>query len=208
MDGVDVTMRDTTAGYNSPRVKIRGLDMDRGTKLRKAIIRRIAKVHTGMSAFLSAWILTALILSFCCFSTALSMPAVDTYATAEGDSLISARVEVELDIFSGNPNPVWILSEADGVLFLNELAMLPKDSDKELSDNLGYRGFIAKMINGTEESFVRIQNGTVQLSQNETNIFYSDQDRHLERWLLNSGKPTLKSDLFKIVEAHLIITTP
>lgn len=168
-------------------------------------IRRIATVNIEMSAFLSVWILPVLILSFCSPSPALSMPAVDTYAKAEGDSLPSARVEVELDIFSGNPNPVWILSEADGVLFLNELAMLPRDSDKELSDNLGYRGFIAKVINGTEESFVRIQNGTVQLSQNGTNICYLDQDRHLERWLLNSGEATLKSDLFKIVAAHLKI---
>jgi hypothetical protein len=83
--------------------------------------------------------------------------------------------------------------------------MLPRDSDKELSDNLGYRGFIAKVINGTEESLVRIQNGTVQLSQNGTNICYRDQDRNLERWLLNSGEATLKSDLFKIVAAHLKI---
>ena len=168
-------------------------------------IRRIATVNIEMSAFLSVWILPVLILSFCSPSPALSMPAVDTYATAEGDSLTSARVEVELDIFSGNPNPVWILSEADGVLFLNELAMLPRDSEKELSDNLGYRGFIAKVINGTEESLVRIQNGTVQLSQNGTNICYRDQGRHLERWLLNSGEATLKSDLFKIVAAHLKI---
>ena len=114
---------------------------------------------------------------------------------------MSARVEVELDIFSGNPNPIWILSDADGVLFLKKLAMLPKASAKELSDNLGYRGFIVKVINETGESPVRIQNGTVQLSQNDTNVYYRDQNRDLERWLLNSGKPTIRSDLFKIVES-------
>lgn len=113
---------------------------------------------------------------------------------------MSAWVEAELDIFSGNPNPVWILSGADGVHFLKKLAMLPRASAKELHDNLGYRGFIVKVINETEESLIRIQNGTVQLSQNGTNVYYSDQDRHLERWLLNSGKSTLRSDLFEIVE--------
>jgi len=121
-------------------------------------------------------------------------------ATADIDSATSARVEVELDIFSGNPNPIWILSEADGVLFLKKLAMLPKASAKELSDNLGYRGFIVKVINETGESFVRIQNGTVQLSQSGINIYYSDQNRNLERWLLNSGKPILRSDLYDMVE--------
>jgi hypothetical protein len=153
-----------------------------------------------MNAILLAWILPALILSFCSPSPASSMPTLDAYAKAEGDSLMSARVHVELDIFSGNPNLVWILSEADGVLFLKKLAMLPQASAKELHDDLGYRGFIVEVINETEDSLIRIQNGTVQLSQNDNNVYYSDQNRHLERWLLNSGKPTLRSDLFKIVE--------
>ena len=153
-----------------------------------------------MNAILPAWILPALIISLCSPSPALSMPTLDAYAKAEGDSLMSARVEVELDIFSGNPNPVWILSKADGVLFLKKLAMLPQASAKELHDDLGYRGFIVEVTNETEGCLVRVQNGTIQLSQNDTNVYYRDQNRHLERWLLNSGKPTLRSDLFKIVE--------
>jgi hypothetical protein len=155
-----------------------------------------------MNAILSAWILPALILSFCSPSPASSMPTLDAYAKAEGGSLLSAWVEVELDVFSGNPNPVWILSEADGVIFLKKLAMLPQASATELHDDLGYRGFIVEVINETEASLIRIQNGTVQLSQNDTNVYYSDQDRHLERWLLNSGEPALRSDLFKIVESE------
>jgi hypothetical protein len=62
----------------------------------------------------------------------------------------------KLDIFSGHPNPEWILSGADGLLFLKKLAMLPQASAKELDDNLGYRGFIVKAINETGESLVRI----------------------------------------------------
>jgi len=164
------------------------------------IIRRTATVNIEMSAFLSAWILPVLILSFCSPSPALSMPAVDAYAKAEGDRLMSASYEVVLDIFSGNPNPAWVLSEADCVIFQKKLAMLPGASAKDLFNNLGYRGFIVKVINETEESLVRIQNGTVQLSQNGTNLYYRDQNRDLERWLLNSGKPALRGDLFKMVE--------
>ena len=153
-----------------------------------------------MSALLSAWILAALILLACSPLPALSMQTADKYATADEDRAMSARVEVELDIFSGNPNPVWILPEANGVLFLKKLAMLPNASAIELSDNLGYRGFIAKVINETGESLVRIQNGTVQLSRSGINVYYSDQNRHLERWLLNSGKPILRSDLYDMAE--------
>jgi hypothetical protein len=158
-----------------------------------------------MSTILQAWIFSVLIISLCGPLPALSAPILDTHALAEGDCLMSACVEAELDIFSGNPNPVWILSGADGVLFLKKLAMLPRASARELHDNLGYRGFIVKVINETGESLVRIslvriQNGTVQISQNNTTVYYSDQDRHLERWLLNSGKPALSSDLFKMAE--------
>ena len=42
--------------------------------------------------------------------------------------------------------------------------------------------------------------GGSALKKNNTTIDYSDQERHLERWLMNSGKPTLRSDLFKKVE--------
>jgi hypothetical protein len=164
------------------------------------IMRRKATVHIAMSALLSTRILPALILLVCSPQPALSMQTVDQYATADGDSAISSRIEVELDIFSGNPNPVWILPEAYGVLFLKKLSMLPKASATELSDNLGYRGFIIKVINESVESLIRIQNGTVQFSQSGTNVYYSDQNRNLERWLLNSGKPILRSDLYDIVE--------
>ena len=116
-----------------------------------------------MSALLPAWILPLLIISLCSQPPASSTPILDTNAKAEGDRLLSAWVEAELDIFSGNPNPVWILSGADGAFFLKKLAMLPQASAKELYDNLGYRGFIVKVINETGEclvqiSLVRIQN--------------------------------------------------
>jgi hypothetical protein len=159
------------------------------------IMSRIAKVHIGMIVSLS------LILLVCSPSSALSMPTANMHATTEGDRVMSARVEVELDIFSGNPNPTWILSDADGVLFIKKLTTLQETTAKKLSNNLGYRGFIAKVVDETEESLVQIQNGTIQLSQNDINVYYSDQNRDLERWLLNTGKPSLRSDLFKIVES-------
>lgn len=113
---------------------------------------------------------------------------------------MSVRVEVELDIFSGNPNPTWILSPQEGVVFVQRLAALPPAPAKNLSTHLGYRGFIVQVAKGTEQSLVHIQNGTVQILVGDTNVYYSDRNRDLERWLLNSGKPSLKSDLFKIVE--------
>jgi len=73
-----------------------------------------------MNSLLSAWILSALILLVCSPQPALSMQTADIYATGVIDGAISSRVEVELDIFSGNPDPVWILPKMDAVLFLKK----------------------------------------------------------------------------------------
>lgn len=116
---------------------------------------------------------------------------------------MSARVEVELDIFSGNPNPTWILAPEEGVLLLQRLTTLPQAPAKDLSTHLGYRGFVVQVVQGTDQRLVHIQNGTVQILVGDMKVNYSDRNRNLERWLLNSGKPALKSDLFKMVENEL-----
>ena len=55
-----------------------------------------------------------------------------------------AHCEVELDIFSGMPNPTWTLTNAEADNFVKQLAALPRTSARELSGNLGYRGFIVQ----------------------------------------------------------------
>ena len=117
----------------------------------------------------------------------------------EGKS-IPARCEVELDIFSGMPNPTWILTDAEVDSFVKRLAALRPSSSSELSGNLGYRGFIVQCIQGSKMQVIRIQKGTVQISEGESNVYASDKDRELERWLLNTGKPHLDDELFQIAE--------
>ena len=111
--------------------------------------------------------------------------------------------DVELDIFSGMPNPTWILTNAEVDSLVKQLAALPRTSARELSGNLGYRGFIVRVTNGADTQLIRIQNGTVHISRGVTNIYACDVERALERWLLNTGKPHLKSDLVEIVEREV-----
>lgn len=133
---------------------------------------------------------------------ALSCLKTATTPQMTRDRIMSERVEIELDIFSGNPNPTWILSEAEATLFRQQLATLSEASPRELSGNLGYRGFIVQLTNGTEQRIVRVQNGIVQISQDSTDLYYSDQNRSLERWLLDSGRASLRSDLFEMVKSQ------
>ena len=114
-----------------------------------------------------------------------------------------AHGEVELDIFSGMPNPTWILTNAEADSFVKQLAALPRSSARELSGNLGYRGFIVRITQGADTQLIRIQTGTVHISKGATNLYARDADRALERWLLNTGRPHLKSDIISIVEREV-----
>jgi hypothetical protein len=110
------------------------------------------------------------------------------------------HVEVELDIFSGMPNPTWALSNSEAESFVKQLAALPRTSATELRGNLGYRGFILHVTKGADTQSIRIQSGAVQISEGGTDVYVHDEDRGLERWLLNTGKPHLKNELLQIVE--------
>jgi hypothetical protein len=167
------------------------------------MMMRVMIAQRSISGLFAVWLLLILSSSQYRPSTPFSMPTENIRATQTGARVMSARVEVELDIFSGNPNPTWILAPEEGVLFLQRLTALPPSPAKDLSTHLGYRGFVIQVVQGTEQRLVHIQNGTVQILVNNTKVNYSDRNRDLERWLLNSGKPALKSDLFKMVENEL-----
>ena len=113
---------------------------------------------------------------------------------------MSARVEVELDIFSGMPNPMWVLTNAEAASFVKQLTKLPRTLVRELSGNLGYRGFIVQVTQGADKQLIRIQTGIVHITKGATNVYGYDEDRVLERWLLNTGKPYLKNEISQIAE--------
>jgi hypothetical protein len=117
-----------------------------------------------------------------------------------GSESMPARCEVEFDIFSGMPNPTWILTDAEADSFLKQVDALPRTSPRELSGNLGYRGFIVQCSQGADTELIRIQNGSVHISKGGTNVYAYDEDRELERWLLNAARPHMDNELLQIAE--------
>lgn len=113
---------------------------------------------------------------------------------------MQTRCEVELDLFSGMPNPTWTLTKAEADSLMKQLAALPPSSAGQLSGNLGYRGFIVQCAQGANTQVIHIQNGTVHISKGVKNIYAQDKDRELERWLLNTARPHLKNEVLQIVE--------
>ncbi len=116
---------------------------------------------------------------------------------------VSARILVELDIFSGRPNPTWLLTTAEAESFGRRLAALRRSSPCEISSRLGYRGLIVDVAHGTQARLVRVQSGCVQIVEDDTTAHAHDEERELERWLIETGRPHLMQDVIEIVERGL-----
>jgi hypothetical protein len=113
------------------------------------------------------------------------------------------RAQVELDIFSGMPNPTWVLTTPDTQSLRRRLAALPHAPARGLSGRLGYRGLVVEVTNGAETRLVRIQSGNVHIAEGETTTFARDEGRELERWLIETGRPQLSENVMEVVEREM-----
>ncbi len=116
---------------------------------------------------------------------------------------MQSRIDVGLDVFSGMPNPSWILTASESERFLKQVATLPLASVGELSGRLGYRGFVVRRTQGGDVQLMRVHSGKLRISRTAQTAHAIDQGRGLERWLLVTGKPHLKGELFRLAESDL-----
>lgn len=117
-----------------------------------------------------------------------------------------AIVDVEVDIFSGRPNPRWTLSDADAALFFDRLSALPTTAARARSANLGYRGLIVSMpqrVGGEAGRDMYIQHGILELRQGTSRSFFLDTQRALERWLIGTGKAGLSPEVLEAIDTDL-----
>lgn len=94
------------------------------------------------------------------------------------------RVEVELSMYTDQPNPRWLLGKTNAEALL---AQLPEESSLVPANLEGYGGFIIRVTSGNTKRWVQVFHNT-----------------DLERWLLNSGRFCLPPDIAKRVEDHLL----
>ncbi|WP_181787395.1 hypothetical protein [Streptomyces phytophilus] len=97
-------------------------------------------------------------------------------------------IEIELDIFSGRPNPRWHLSAAERNSFLQRAleGAVPMAPASVSEGKLGYRGFLvratgdsAKVLKGRRlPTFFRVRDGLA-----------ASVDPDAEAWLLDSAEP-------------------
>jgi hypothetical protein len=110
-------------------------------------------------------------------------------------------IEVELDVFSGMPNPTWTLSRADAALFAERLSALLPGALREQDNPLGYRGLVVD----TGAEVVRVHRGSARISRGGSLVVLADPGRSLERWLFSTGAGTgvVAQEVVAVVDADL-----
>jgi hypothetical protein len=76
-----------------------------------------------------------------------------------------APVQVELDIFSGRPNPQWLFPAAAVRGVVEQVMRSPDPAPAPPVPGLGYRGFIVSNPPGSQPlpAAIRVYNGTISL---------------------------------------------
>jgi hypothetical protein len=118
-------------------------------------------------------------------------------------TVVNVAAQIELDVFSGMPNPTWQLSGTETIDLRNKLLDLPAIPEQTFEEPLGYRGIKVRFTDATGEVTLRVWRGVAQKRTVAGLTFYADQNRVLEDWLLQSGKPYISSDLFSTIQTEI-----
>lgn len=110
---------------------------------------------------------------------------------------------VELDLYSGRPNPSWPLSQADMRELAAILRGLPPARDQAPPDSLGYRGFVILGDGAALAGHDRlvVYRDLIFAGQDGAAVVLSDPGRSVERWLLARLGAELDPDLRRMIEA-------
>jgi hypothetical protein len=97
-------------------------------------------------------------------------------------------MRVELDIFSGRPNPSWELTVEEAYHLAMRLADLPAAVPEFTPRALGYRGLVIFNPEGISglPGQIRIHKGIVTIDDPESKYYRDSND--IERWLLELGR--------------------
>jgi hypothetical protein len=98
-------------------------------------------------------------------------------------------MRVELDIFSGRPNPSWELSAEEATELAKRLIPLSKAEEHSEEGGLGYRGFLISNPEAVAgiPSQIRVYQGAITISNNGIEQAYKDLNG-IERWLIQQAR--------------------
>lgn len=117
--------------------------------------------------------------------------------------MVPASARVELDIYSGRPNPSWTLPAPATADFVRLLTTLPATAPFEAAAPLGYRGFVVTWQDSSAQQAAIVQSGRVKWTSDGRSRYLVDSGRSLERWLLESGRDHLDPAVSSMVDQAL-----
>jgi hypothetical protein len=105
-------------------------------------------------------------------------------------------LEVELDIFSGMPNPRWLLSSAEEAELAEQVVADPGQlsavvtADEQFS--LGYRGLIVRRVKPDDGAWERVGAAVGDTLAGEYRVGARPASRSTAEWLLRTSEPSHK----------------
>lgn len=115
-------------------------------------------------------------------------------------------MHVELDLFSGRPNPSWSLPPDQTEALRHMLDGLPDAAGPlpALFDGLGYRGF--RVSDPGRKAVYFVRGGIILVEERGARSAKADTLRQLERALLETARPHLGPELFRLVQDRPVDT--
>ena len=111
--------------------------------------------------------------------------------------VVSQRVNVELDVFSGRPNPTWELDDRSGSELLARIERLPRTTSRTTSASLGYRGWIlSDLPNASHRLAVR---GDTIEPEPFTGYVLLDRHREIEGELVRRFAPQVEPTVRRLL---------
>lgn len=111
-------------------------------------------------------------------------------------------ITVTLNVFSGRPNPVWIVPDDVAEEFdsrISSLNLRTRLKPSGLFGGLGYRGFSVRR--NDESTMAYVHGGMVDTGQGSPTLVAND--RALERWLLSTAGDAITAQVREHVEESL-----
>jgi hypothetical protein len=106
----------------------------------------------------------------------LATMALNLACSPDTSNGVTAMVVVEMDVFSGRPNPTWDLAGSQLLELQEALQGLPPINDPLAEGGLGYRGFVLlnpDRLAGLPPQ-IRICGGIVTMTDGQARSFYQD----------------------------------
>jgi hypothetical protein len=113
-------------------------------------------------------------------------------------------VTITLGIYSGRPDPTWILTDVEVATLVGQLASLPVANGAPPQGGLGYHGFsmLVHEVGGADQTIIAYR-GAVTGPGDAPGTYRADPQRTVEQSLLQAGRSHLAAIEASVVEADL-----